>query len=124
MFLANTVIWYINKDKLYETIDVGSGALFPPPASFPKAEREYLRGLIAVSILFYSSLWFVKFSFLVFFKPLGSQVVRGQCSLWWSVCIITVLSYFSTFGTIQYSCLMGTRESDEGLSITRSDFRC
>ena len=105
MFLANTIIWQFNKGKLYENLGVISGDIFPPPASLPQDTEAYLKASLVVYLFFYSSLWFIKFSFLVFFRPLGYQV-KGQNTLWWTVTAITIASWLASIGTIEFACLI------------------
>ena len=114
MFLSSTVIWQVYKEDLYENLDVSSGLLFPPPESFPKDTEAYLKASVAVIIFFYSSLWFVKFSFLVFFRRLGDRV-RGQNILWWVVAAITAATWLASLGTLDYPCLTGSFEYLEGV---------
>lgn len=103
MLTSNALIWQLNKDALYDNIAVSSGQLFPPK-SFARDSERYLRGSTVIIAFFYSGLWSVKLSFLIFFKRLG-QKVRGQKILWWIVLGITIASYFAVLGTIQYRCL-------------------
>ena len=117
MFLSSTIIWQIYKEHLYENLDVSSGLLFPPPKSFPSDTEAYLKASVAVIIFFYSSLWFVKFSFLVFFRRLGHRV-RGQNILFWVVTGITAASWLASLGTLEYPCLTGSFEYIEGMGIS------
>ena len=109
MFLSSTIIWQIYKEDLYENLEVSAGLLYPPPESFPNDTEAYLKASVAVIIFFYSSLWFVKFSFLLFFRRLGHRV-RGQNILWWAVTGVTVASWFASLGTLEYSCLTSSFE--------------
>ncbi|KAF6221275.1 hypothetical protein HO133_002130 [Letharia lupina] len=71
VLLINTILWQFGQDALYENIAVSSGQLYPPPPGFAHAAEQYLRRSVAVIVFFYTGLWSVKFSFLVFFKRLG-----------------------------------------------------
>ena len=117
MFLSSTVIWQIFKEDLYENLNVSSGALYPPPKTFASDTEDYLKASVAVIVFFYSSLWFVKFSFLVFFRRLGHRV-RGQNILWWVVAGITVASWLASLGTLEYSCLTGSFEYIVGTKVS------
>ncbi|KAL8733782.1 MAG: hypothetical protein Q9181_003464 [Wetmoreana brouardii] len=77
VLLINTIIWQERKEALYENIAVSTGQLYPPPADFAYQTESYLRSSNVVIVFFYTGLWSVKLSFLVFFKPLG-QNVRNQ----------------------------------------------
>ena len=92
---------------MYENIAVSTGQLFPPPPDFPHNTETYLRRTVVVISFFYTGLWAVKLSFLLFFKRLG-QNVRNQKLLWWAVLAIIAATYFACLGTIEYHCLAGT----------------
>ena len=104
MLFINTVLWQSDVDDLYENIAVSAGQLFPPPTELPHNTERYLRRSIVVIVLFYTGLWSVKLSFLIFFKRLGHNV-RHQSILWWFVLIVTVASWVTCLGTIEYHCL-------------------
>lgn len=104
MLLANTIIWQVEKKNLYNSIAILSGELNQPLDEFIQETQNYLRATAAVVILYYSSLWSIKFSFLMFFRPLGDKVEK-QRVLWWFVFVITVASYFGCIGTVEYECL-------------------
>lgn len=104
MLLANAIIWQAEKEDLYGSIGALSGELNQPLEVFMHETERYLRAIAAVVVLFYSSLWSIKFSFLMSFRPLGDKVER-QRILWWSVFAITVATYFGSIGTVDYKCL-------------------
>lgn len=113
LLLTNTILWQIGKDALYETFAFSAGQLFPPPANFEHNSEQYLRRSIAVIIFFYTGLWSIKLSFLIFFKRLG-QNVRNQGLIWWTVLIITGASYFACLGDTYYKCLASPFSYIEG----------
>ncbi|KAI4166774.1 MAG: hypothetical protein LQ343_007756, partial [Gyalolechia ehrenbergii] len=90
--LINVVLWQTGADSLYEYIAVTSRQLWPPPLGFEHRFEVFLRKDAATLILFYTGLWSVKLSFLLFFKRLG-QNVRHQGKIWWVVLAITVAAY-------------------------------
>lgn len=104
MLLANTIIWQVEKKDLYNSIAFLSGELRQPLDEFVQETQRYLRTTAVVVVLYYSSLWSIKFSFLMFFRPLGDRVER-QRILWWFVFTITLASYFGCIGTVEYKCL-------------------
>lgn len=107
LLLTNTVLWQVGKKAMYENIAVSSGQLFPPPVNFAHNSEQYLRRSVAVIIFFYTSLWAIKLSFMIFFKRLG-QNVRHQNVVWWTVLAITAASYFACLGDINYKCLVSS----------------
>lgn len=107
MILATSIIWQALSGAMYRSLFVISGKVHPPPPTFVNDEQNFLRGSAVVILLFYSSLWTVKLSFLIFFRRLVRGVAR-QKQLWWAVLAITVGSYFACIGTIEYNCLLSS----------------
>ena len=106
MLLTNTILWQVGRVALYQNIAVSTGKLNPPP-NFETETKRYLRNTVVIIIFFYSSLWAIKLSFLIFFKRLGQKVSR-QRVLWWIVAVIVAASWFAVLGTIEYKCLLGS----------------
>ena len=109
LLMTNAWIWQMSKDDLYEVIAVASGQLYPPPSDFSTNTRAYLRRSVAVIAFFYSGLWAVKLSFMLFFRRLA-QNVTGQKGLWWTILVIVVATWLACLGTIHYCCLAGSFE--------------
>ena len=86
-----------------------STGLETPRADFASVSESYSKSIVAVLILFYSSLWSIKISFLLFFRRLG-QNVRHQEFLWWPVFGFTLATYFACIGATHYSCLVRSIE--------------
>ena len=86
-----------------------SAGLEIPGADFTPIFESYLKSTAAVNILFYSSLWSIKISFLILFRRLGTNV-RHQKLLWWPVFAFTIATYFACIGATQYSCLVRSFE--------------
>ena len=89
---------------MYYSISVSAG-LEKPGANFASVSESYFKSTVAVIILFYTSLWSIKISFLLFFRRLGNNV-KHQKILWWPVFGFTVATYFACIGSIQYPCLV------------------
>lgn len=79
--------------------------LWPPPADFITRTERYYIGQLIVLISFYTSLYAVKLSFLLFFNRLGQNVHR-QKYIWWPVLLFTLATYFVCIGDIQYKCIV------------------
>ncbi|KAL8725332.1 MAG: hypothetical protein Q9166_007438, partial [cf. Caloplaca sp. 2 TL-2023] len=107
LLLTNTITWQVVKEDMYLNLAVSAGQLYPPPADLPRRTERYLRATVAIITFFYTGLWAIKLSFLVFFKKLGENV-RNQTTIWWSVLAVTCASYFVCLGTIEYKCLAGS----------------
>lgn len=112
MLLTSAIIWQFDKESLYEQMELTSGQLLPS-AGFEHRVEKALRGSLVEIVFFYSSLWSVKVSFLIFFRRLGHKV-KGQKQLWWFVLIVTLASYIVCLSLINYNCLASTSLSSLG----------
>lgn len=101
--LVTAIIWSVVAPGLYTFYDVVSGHAQPGPSFVTNSERYYT-GQLTVLIFFYTALWSVKFSFLMFFRRLRKDVDKHEY-LWWTVFAITAATYVVCIGTIQYKCL-------------------
>ena len=109
MNLANAVIWQRNADQLYSIIAVGGEQVSKPPPQFPSHFSTKLHSALASSILYYTALWSIKISFLLFFRTLGSDIRRHKV-LWYCVLAYTIASYIVCIGTIDYGCLVRSED--------------
>ena len=106
MLLAYAIIWQVEAPTLYLQYAVQSGtAPFTP--EFISKDTLLLRSIVPVSILFYSCLWAVKISLLLFFRRLGSNV-NGQKIWWWSIFVVTVLAWVACIGDLNWRCSLGS----------------
>lgn len=109
LLLATAIIWQFVSSGLYQMLAVESGHLFPLPATFSTDSEKYLRSSVPIIAFFYTGLWSVKLSFLLFFRRLGNKV-RGQKLHWWIVTGFTVATWCTCIGSIQYNCLVPSFE--------------
>ncbi|KAI4202614.1 MAG: hypothetical protein LQ348_001478 [Seirophora lacunosa] len=93
---------------MYYIMGVTAGVVLPDENAANVAQ-SWFKSMLAVLILFYSALWSIKVSFLLFFRRLGKNV-QGQKRIWWPVFGITLATYFACIGTIQYACLVSSLE--------------
>ena len=114
LLLGNAVLWQLAKTGLYAVQAVSSGRELPG-AGFVSQAEQYLRLSAGYFVLFYTSLWSVKVSFLIFFRRLGKNV-NHQNAIWWSVSGIVIAGYVVAIGTIRWNCslpplqtILGTR---------------
>ncbi|KAL8857184.1 MAG: hypothetical protein Q9178_006239 [Gyalolechia marmorata] len=107
--LANAIVWQIYARDMYHILAVSAG-LEMPEEGYARLAESYFRSGVAAVILFYSTLWSIKISFLLLFKRLCTNV-RGQQLMWWLVFGFTVATYFACIGTIQYPCLVSSFRS-------------
>lgn len=102
--LGTSILWQIKLPVLYEYYAVMAGKR-PFDAAFVDKHTAFLRALVPFTILFYSTLWLVKLSFLIFFRRLGSKV-KGQKIWWWFILVVTVLTWLACIADIDYRCLL------------------
>ncbi|KAL8922348.1 MAG: hypothetical protein Q9172_003608 [Xanthocarpia lactea] len=88
--------------NLYELFDVISGQA-PLTQGFVERNTDLLRSSAPFSVFFYTCLWTVKLSFLLFFRRLGLNV-RGQKIWWWYVLVITLLTWAATVADHDWKC--------------------
>ncbi|KAF2662367.1 hypothetical protein K491DRAFT_709738 [Lophiostoma macrostomum CBS 122681] len=61
---------------------------------------------VMTQALFYTCLWSIKISFLIFFKRIGSTKLRGSKIYWRVVLGFTILSYGAVWATDPYGCFI------------------
>lgn len=98
MFLATASIWQSQLAAMYEGFTISSGTVIPTPEQL-SAEIILLRAEFAITCMYYTSLWMIKLSFLVFFRRLGEKV-RGQKIWWWCVTSFTVATWLTCMGLL------------------------
>ncbi|KAG4025962.1 hypothetical protein MFRU_047g00260 [Monilinia fructicola] len=101
--LASAILWQIHAQEMFDLMAV-SAQIKIPGADFVARSEAYSKASGVVIVLFYSTLWSVKFSFLLFIRRLGSHVAKVEY-LWWPITVFTMCTYFACIGTIQYHCL-------------------
>ena len=106
MLLAFAILWQIEAPTLYQQYAVQSGTE-PFTPSFISKDTKLLRLIVLFITLFYSCLWTVKLSLLLFFRRLGSKVIGHQV-WWWSILVITVLSWAACIADINWRCSLGS----------------
>lgn len=100
--LVVTILWQMKAPVLYEHFEVMAGKK-SPDVGFVNRDTALQRTVVPLSILFYSALWLVKLSFLMFFRRLGSKV-KGQKIWWWFILVFTVLTWVACIADIEYKC--------------------
>lgn len=107
MLLTYTIAWQIKGYFLYWMYDIYSGKTLPTETFFEQY-TTFLPFIFLWNSLFYSSLWAVKLSFLIFFRRLGSKA-KSHRIWWWVVVILTVGAYVGciTDMSIDYKCSLG-----------------
>ena len=106
MMLVTAILWQIKAPALYDLYALQAGRKQLSPGLVDRS-NAFLRSHVAFIVLFYSCLWTVKLSFLMFFRRLGSKV-RGQNIWWWCILATVVLSWIACIADINYKCLLSS----------------
>ncbi|PYI05541.1 hypothetical protein BO78DRAFT_398059 [Aspergillus sclerotiicarbonarius CBS 121057] len=108
IMLTTAIIWQIEGQVLYEIYAMSAGKQPYTPDILPKF-NNFMRFIAPLTILFYSGLWCVKFSFLAFFSRLGSKIKSHQ--IWWGVVLfVTVAVWMASVADMDYRCSLGGLE--------------
>lgn len=106
MFLADVSLWTNMSPRLYANYAMmqGKGPTSEAEATATLDRYGYFIHLVApFKILFYTSLWTVKLSMLLFFRRLGHQI-RSHEVWWWCVLVVTVATWMVCIADIDYPC--------------------
>lgn len=109
LILVNAALWQWNASDMYYILDISSG-LTGPDADFFSRLVIFARVQFAVELLFYTTLFAVKLSFLFFFRRLGERV-RGHQYIWWPALVMSVVTYAVSLGDGLYTCELGSAET-------------
>lgn len=104
MLLATSILWQTVVPNQYEQYAVASGRTAITP-DFVADQTHLMHTLAPLLVLFYTCLWAVKLSLLLFFRRLGSNVT-GQEIWWWSILVVTVLTGAACIGNVHWSCFL------------------
>lgn len=106
LVLITACLWQWAAEDIYYILNLAAG-LVPLEADFLERLFRGLRASLIVELFFYTSLFLVKLSFLLFFRRLGSNV-RGQKSIWWPAFALSVICYLVSIGDVEYKCLVNS----------------
>lgn len=104
MLLVQAITWMTQVDSMYLLFQLDAGKLMPTPEIL-KRLAQLERAECAILILFYTSLWAIKASFLIFFRRIGGTD-RSWLIWFWCVVGFVAATYFVCLGDIQYPCLL------------------
>lgn len=104
MLLVSAIIWQTQQVAMYLQFASTAGTNIPAPDML-EAESKFHRAEAAILVMYYTSLWIVKLSFLVFFRRLD-QKLKSQRIWWWCVLIFTLATWASCIGSMSFKCLL------------------
>ena len=100
-------MWQTQVNALYTQFRLAARTLLPTPEILAK-QKTFFRCEAAMRVFFYTCLFGVKLSFLLFFRRLGAKV-RGQRTWWWIVVFVTTATWLSLMGVLDWPCLLRPR---------------
>ena len=104
VLIAMGVLYTLIMDELFEIVLVSEGRL-PPTASFAAGIPFFLKSQFAIIVLFWTTLWAVKFSFLLYYKKLFVGLPGHMQKCWWAVVIFSLLAYLGCWATQIAACV-------------------
>ncbi|KAF2090509.1 hypothetical protein K490DRAFT_7393, partial [Saccharata proteae CBS 121410] len=117
--LAHCIVWQCTVSGMYLNNAYTSGLLDPVPADFARKSEVFFRSSAANEVLYLTSLWCVKLSFLCFFRRLYTNMDRLM-RVWWVILAFTVASWVVVVGTIPYWCLVSSFDYIMGHCVSDS----
>ena len=120
MLLTSGVLWEIEAPVVYGLFGDQAGKKLPSLSSI----TTFVQSVAAFNFLYYSSLWSVKLSLLLFFRRLHSKK-RSQKIWWWFVVAVCVLTWAACVADFPWSCAVHSLISYIGIlknKIYRLDF--
>lgn len=103
MLIAVTVLYRYIIAIMFEINSIAIGEEPFSPDFLPRA-AFYLKMQFAIIVLFWTSIWIVKASFLTFYQNLLGRL-HDQMLGWWIVCGITFCAYLGCWATQLASCI-------------------
>lgn len=104
VFFSNVVIWTKMSPFLYENYEILQGKRIPGPNVLERY-GEFIHTVMApCKPMFYTSLWSVKLSLLLFFRKLGYQI-RSHEIWWWWVTAATVSTWLISMADGDWPCV-------------------
>ncbi|KAI9799743.1 MAG: hypothetical protein M1833_003862 [Piccolia ochrophora] len=97
MLIVSDVLWILGIPGTYTNVEVSTG-LRAPPLDFIQQANRYLKIQFATMVLFWSLIWSVKISFMVFFYRLRDHLKR-QNIIWWCIFGFVVVAYLTSVVT-------------------------
>ena len=97
------VLYTLINDIIFELVLVDDGVLEPTP-EFAVEAAFFLKVQFAIIVLFWTTLWAVKFSFLMYYKKLFIGLPGHMQKCWWAVSIFALLAYLGCWATQLAAC--------------------
>ena len=105
MLCATAILYQIQSVNLYNHYPLVTGKIPPTPVNLAR-ERTLFKSMVAEYYLWYTTLWMVKLSILLFFRRLFGERQHAPWlkAWWWFITGVTVSTWAACLGTIPYNC--------------------
>lgn len=100
--ISMAILYSLITPTMFELDRVSTGQTSPTPG-FSQRSDEFLRCQFAIICLFWTSVWAVKVSILLFYRGLFNRLGWFRIC-WWIVLSVVVLTYLACWGTQLASC--------------------
>jgi hypothetical protein len=102
--IASSILWQFETPTLYEQFRVVAGE---EQLTLAYMDRffKFIPITSAFFIFYYTSLWCVKVSFLLFFRKLG-KTIRSHNIVWWCITVVVLAGYAASMALMDFPCLM------------------
>ncbi|RYC55255.1 hypothetical protein CHU98_g10949 [Xylaria longipes] len=105
---VSAALWQWAARDMYYVLDVEAGLDTYHPDFVSRAQRWLLVSLI-IYLLFYTSLFLIKLSFLYFFRRLGQGIDFYQY-FWWPIMFASLVTFIVSISDTRYQCLAGSTD--------------
>ena len=107
MLCAAAILYQIQSVNLYNQYPLVTGKI-PPTLVNMERERTLLSSILVQYFLFYTALWTVKLSILLFFRRLFGERQQAPWlkAWWWFITALTVCTWAVCLCTLPYHCLL------------------
>lgn len=105
MLLAFAILWQVKSHVMYWQYGVQEGTITPSVA-YVDALAGFIPHIVTWNILYYCCVWTIKFSFLLFFRRLGKDLVSP--TYWWIVTVITAITLIACIADISWKCTLSS----------------
>lgn len=102
--IAMSVLYTLIGRTVFEIVLVGEDQE-QPTLEFESQLPLFFKAQFAIILLFWTTLWAVKFSFLTYYQKLFVGLPGHMRKLWWAVVIFTAFAYIGCWITQLLACL-------------------
>jgi lysylphosphatidylglycerol synthetase-like protein (DUF2156 family) len=103
MLFSSTILLQTQTPALYEQYAVVVGEV-PWDIGFVKRHRTFLRSIAPFGLLFYTCLWTVKLSLLLFFRRVVGLQARAHKTWWYCILVVTCLTWMGCIVANDWGC--------------------